>query len=96
MREYSSITVDLCVNVIESQRLLPCESTYTVEWCTAKYNLSTAVMSELDATHESAFRLFTDAEAGTRYLLAYRLESLSRVESELLKRVNSLLVLLTM
>lgn len=89
--EYYPITLERCINLIETYNLLPVDGPYSLDWCAAKYNLSCAAMVHSDMSNPWNHRVLNEAVTGTRYLLNYRLDQISILEKELLKRLYCLL-----
>ncbi|KAL2815209.1 hypothetical protein BDW59DRAFT_153975 [Aspergillus cavernicola] len=87
------ITLERGVGVIQTYNLLPVEGPYSLDWCVAKYNLTTASMAQRDMTDPWIYRTFNEAIMGTRYLLSFKLGEMTGMDGELLKRLNCLLVI---
>ncbi|KAH8649242.1 hypothetical protein BX600DRAFT_419407 [Xylariales sp. PMI_506] len=97
LNEYSFITTERCFHVIESQQLLPTDGDYTLDWCITKYNLAMAKVASVNKSEDMlwGFRTIIQAEAGIKYLVATRLDTMSPVDQELLKRLYWLVVVHT-
>lgn len=89
--EYYPITLERCINLIETYNLLPVDGPYSLDWCAAKYNLSCAAMVHSDMSNPWNHRVLNEAVTGTRYLLEYKLNQISLLAKELLKRLSCLL-----
>ncbi|KAH8896734.1 glycoside hydrolase [Thozetella sp. PMI_491] len=93
--DYDQLTVDRCLQVVETHQLLAQRSTkaqYSLDWCIAMYNLGTASATLTAIDDVWAYHVGSQSAAGARYLAYYCLEQLPLVEKEMLKRLFWLLV----
>ncbi|KAL4863187.1 hypothetical protein BDV12DRAFT_202339 [Aspergillus spectabilis] len=91
LAEYHPITLNRCVQFIQSHDLLPADGPYSLDWCVAKYNLATASMVHRDMSDPWTHRMFSEAMMGTRYLFIYKIDEMSTIDRELCKRLYCLL-----
>ncbi|KAL6237951.1 hypothetical protein BDW75DRAFT_228302 [Aspergillus navahoensis] len=89
--EYYPITPAQCIYLIRRHNLLPADGPYCLDWCTAKYNLATALMARGDLSDPLVYRTIGEAVTGTSYLLSNKLEEIGLLHRELLKRLWCLL-----
>ncbi|KAH8652645.1 hypothetical protein BGZ60DRAFT_533508 [Tricladium varicosporioides] len=84
---YGEVTVEKCSEVISRNRLLEGKEKMTLEWCQAKYNLSTAIGSERGMDTSDPFRFIGEASLGVKYLLYHEVAGMELLRRELLKRL---------
>ncbi|KAF5672036.1 beta-galactosidase [Fusarium heterosporum] len=95
-RDYGPVTVDYCVEFLDTHGLLKSHFTqdpFSMDRCIALYNIGTA----MSATNKSglssmrAYHALSEAAAGARYLAYYRIHEQDEGEQQLLRRLIWLL-----
>ncbi|MAD81391.1 MAG: hypothetical protein CL912_00375 [Deltaproteobacteria bacterium] len=87
--DYPDVTVKRCFEIIQYHRLLDNYRSMSLQWCQAKYHLSTSFMTEESII---SFRLLGEVTTGIKYLVNYELPNMSRLEAELAKRLHCLIL----
>ncbi|PVH77460.1 hypothetical protein DL98DRAFT_637555 [Cadophora sp. DSE1049] len=87
--DYPDVTVKRCFEVIQYHRLLDNYRSISLQWCQAKYHLSTSFVAEESLI---SFRLLGEVTTGIKYLVSYELPNMSRIEAELAKRLHCLVL----
>lgn len=85
--QYGSITFERCLEIVKENKLLESKDNFSLEWCQAKYNLGCALGAEREIDDPSGFRFMSEAVMGVKYLLYYKLSTMSLVSQQLLKRL---------
>ncbi|KAK2000961.1 glycoside hydrolase [Colletotrichum falcatum] len=94
--DYGPVTVEWCLDFIEEQNLLDHglrRPAYSLDWCIAMYNIGTSASSlnEDGLGDMGSFHGMSEAAAGVRFLVYYRMADLDMSEQQLLKRLFWLL-----
>lgn len=89
--QYGSITFERCLEVVKDNHLLDSNDSFTLEWCQAKYNFGCAMGAQRGLDDPSGFRLLSEAVAGVKYLIYYKLPTWPLISQQLLKRLYWLL-----
>ncbi len=87
--EYPEVTVRRCFEVVQQNRLLDNYENITLQWCQAKYHLSTSFIIENSII---SYRLLGEATTGIKYLAFYGIPNMTRLEAELTKRLYCLVL----
>ncbi|KAG4421307.1 hypothetical protein IFR04_005609 [Cadophora malorum] len=87
--DYPDVTVKRCFEIIQYHRLLDNYRSMSLQWCQAKYHLSTSFMTEESII---SFRLLGEVTTGIKYLVNYELPNMSRLGAELAKRLHCLIL----
>ena len=95
-RDYGPVTVDYCVNFLDTHGLLKSQfgrDCYTIDRCIALYHIGTAMSATSPSGLSSmrAYQALSEAAAGTRYLVYYRLQEYDEAQRQLLRRLMWLL-----
>ncbi|KAK1967314.1 glycoside hydrolase [Colletotrichum sublineola] len=90
--DYGHVTVEWCLDFIEGHHLLEHgirKPSYSLDWCIAMYNIGTSAssMNEEGLGDMGSFHGMSEAGAGVRYLVYYRMADLDMSEQQLLKRL---------
>ncbi|WDK14646.1 hypothetical protein CGRA01v4_05927 [Colletotrichum graminicola] len=93
---YGPVTVERCLDFIEEHRLLDHglrKPSYSLDWCITMYNIGTSAssMNEDGLGDMGSFHGMSEAAAGVRFLVYYRMADLDMSEQQLLKRLFWLL-----
>ncbi|KAH6721627.1 hypothetical protein BKA61DRAFT_591065 [Leptodontidium sp. MPI-SDFR-AT-0119] len=86
--DYPDVTVKRCFEAIQYHRLLDNYRSISLQWCQAKYHLSTSFVGEESMI---SFRLLGEVATGIKYLVCYDMPNMSRIEAELAKRLYCLI-----
>lgn len=87
--DYPDVTVRRCFEVIQQNHLLDNYENLTLQWCQAKYHLSTSFSTENSVI---SYRLLGEATTGIKYLAFYSIPNMTRLDAELTKRLYCLLL----
>ncbi|KAH7191751.1 uncharacterized protein B0J16DRAFT_281258 [Fusarium flagelliforme] len=95
-RDYGLVTVDYCVNFLDTHGLLQSQfgrDCYSIDRCIAMYHIGTAMSATTPSGLSSmrAYHALSEAAAGTRYLVYYRLHEYDEAQQQLLRRLMWLL-----
>lgn len=84
---YGALTVNSCLELAERFNLWSLASNLTLDRALTLYNLSTAVIHEFGIDFPLAHRLLSESSATVKYLLHYKINEMSFMDQQLLKRL---------